>query len=178
VKAGLALLLLGFFGLIVQSSAALWIPARFLPDTSLLVVVALAVCLRSPFLGVVLAALLGYATDLLSGALLGQHAVLCLGAYGTTRVVAARLNLRGWFSLALFAFVLSLAHAAALHGLVAFFADGLGVSLGSLREWLSHALVNALAAPLAVAVVSGLASWLGDDDSGRPLRLEPRTLSL
>lgn len=176
MKAGAALLLVGWLGLMVQSAAALWIPARFLPDASLLVVVALAVCLRSPFLGVVLAALLGYATDLLSGTLLGQNALLHLGAYGVARAVSARLNLRGPFSLALFALVLSLVHAAALHLLVAFFAQGFSVSLGLLRGLLAHALVNALAAPLVVALISALAAWLGDDDSGRPLRLEPRTV--
>jgi len=178
VKAALALALLGAFGLMLQSTAALWIPARCLPDLGLWVVVGLAVCVRSPMLGVCLAALLGYLTDLLSGTLLGQHALLCLAAYGVARVLSSSFNLRGALSLALFALLLSGAHAVALHGLVAFFARQWVASSGSLEDLAVHALANAVAAPFVISLVSGVAAWLGDDDSGRPVRLEPRTLPL
>ena len=178
MKAALALAVLGAFGLMLQSSAALWIPARLLPDLGLWVVVGLAVCVRSPVLGVCLAALIGYVTDLLSGTLLGQHALLCLGAYGVARALSSSFNLRGPVSLAIFALLLSAMHAVALYGLVAFFARQWLAVPGALQHLVVHALANALAAPFVIALVSGVAAWLGDDDSGRPVRLEPRTLAL
>jgi cell shape-determining protein MreD len=178
VKAALALALLGVFGLMLQSTAALWIPARGLPDLGLWVVVGLAVCVRSPVLGVGLAALIGYVTDLLSGTLLGQHALLNLGAYGVARALSSSFNLRGPLSLAIFALLLSAMHAAALYALVVFFAREWVAVPGALEDLAVHALANALAAPFVIALVSGVAAWVGDDDSGRPVRREPRTMTL
>jgi len=178
VKAAAVLALLGAVGLMLQSSLALFLPARLLPELGLWVVVGLAVCVRSPVLGMCLAALVGYGTDLLSGALLGQHALLRLGAYGVARALASSFNLRGPLSMALFALLLSTAHAAAFHALVAFFGRGWPVASGSLRDVALHALVDAVAAPFVISLVSSLAAWLGDDDSGRPVRLESRTLVL
>lgn len=177
MKAALALALLGAFGLMLQSAAALSFPARSLPDLGLWVVVGLAVCVRSPVIGVCLATLLGYVTDLLSGTLLGQHALLSLAAYGVARGLASSFNLRGPFSLALFALMLSAAHAAALHGLAAFFARRWVAAPGSLEDLAVHAFANAVAAPFVIALVSAVAAWLGDDDSGRPVRLEARTFA-
>ena len=178
MRAAIALALLGALGLMLQSAAALWLQARALPDLGLWVVVGLAVCVRSPVIGVSLAALLGYVTDLLSGTLLGQNALLCLAAYGVSRGLASSFNLRGPFSLALFATLLSVAHAAALHGLAAFFSRQWVAAPGSLEDLGIHAVANAIAAPFVIALVSRVASWLGDDDSGRPVRLEARTMAL
>jgi cell shape-determining protein MreD len=178
LKAGLVLALLGVFGLMLQSTVALWLPARSLPDLGLWIVVGLAVCLRSPVLGVCLAALIGYMTDLLSGTLLGQHVLLRLGAYGIARMLSSSFNLRGPLSLAVFALLLSTLHAVALHGLLAFFARQWLVASGSLQDLAVHALANAVAAPFVIALVSRVAARLGDDDSGRPVLLETRTLPL
>ena len=178
MKAVLVLAVLGSFALMLQSAAALWLPARWLPDLGLLCVVALAVSVRSPVLGTFLAVALGYVTDLLSGALLGQHALLYLGAYGIARVLSSSVNLRGPFSLALFVLVLAFAHTVVLHAISAFFARGWAVLATSLEDVAVHALVTALAAPLVVGIVSRAAARLGDDDSGRPVHLEPRALSL
>ncbi len=60
---------------------------------------------------------------------------------------------------------------------VAFFAREWLVIPGALQDLAVHALANALAAPFVIALVSRVAAWLGDDDSGRPVRLEPRTLA-
>ena len=54
-----------------------------------------------------------------------------------------------------------------------------GSSLQTLRELLAHALVNGIAAPFVSQGVGALLDRLGDDEaSQRPIRLEPRTLSL
>jgi cell shape-determining protein MreD len=133
---------------------------------------------RNTVLGVCLAALLGYTTDLLSGTLLGLHALLRLGAYGAARALSSSFNLRGPLSLALFALLLSAVHAGALHALAAFFARTWAAAPDSLRDLAVHAVVNSIAAPFVIGLVSRAAAWLGDDDSGRPVRLEPRTMPL
>ncbi len=80
---------------------------------------------------------------------------------------------------ALFVGFLSVAHAVGLWGLFAFFATDIGSSLLTLRELLPHALANSIAAPFVTQGVGALLDRLGDDEgSQRPLRLEPRTLSL
>lgn len=178
MKAVLVLAVLGAFGVMLQSSAALWVPARALPDLGLLVVVALAVSIRSPVLGVCLAVGLGYVTDLLSGAMLGQHALLRLGAYGVARVLSSSVNLRGPFSLALFTLVLAATQAFVLHAISAFFARSWSVTATALEDVAVHALATAIAAPMVVGLVSRAAARLGDDDSGRPVHLEARAFSL
>jgi len=179
VKQGLVLLALGVVALMVQGVVTQVLPAQLVPDFGLLLVVAIAVCLRGAASGVVLAALLGYATDLLSGSLLGQHALLRMAAYGVARFGSARLNLRGPLPQALFVGLLSVAHAVGLWGLFAFFAADSGTPLLTLRELLLHALVNGIAGPFVTQGVGALLGRLGDDEaSQRPLRLEPRSLSL
>jgi rod shape-determining protein MreD len=148
------------------------------PDFGLLLVVAIALSVRGPAIGVLLAALLGFAADLLSGTLLGQHALLRLAAYGAARFGSRRLNLRGVLPQAVFAAMLSIAHAGALLSLVAFFLPGDVPPLVSVHALAAHALVNALVAPLVTAVVASLSARLEGDDAVRSLRLEPRTLGL
>jgi rod shape-determining protein MreD len=179
MKRGLALLLAGVVALMLQGAAALVVPARFLPDLGLLLVIGLALCLRSTAAGVLLAALLGYASDLLSGTLLGQHALLRMAAYAAARFGSARLNLRGPLPQALFVMLLSVAYACALWALVAFFVPGAGgAPLLTLHELLPHAVVNGVCAPFVSAAAAALSSRLGDDEPGKPMRLEPRTLPL
>ena len=179
MKQVLALLSLGVIALMVQGVVTQVLPAQWVPDLGLLLVVAIAVGLRGAASGIVLAALLGYATDLLSGSLLGQHALLRMGAYGVARFGSARLNLRGPLPQALFVGLLSVAHAVGLWGLFAFFAADSGSSLLTLRELLPHALVNGIAGPFVTQGIGALLDRLGDDESSqRPIQLEPRTLSL
>ena len=178
MKQSLVLLALGVLALMLQGVATQALPAHLVPDFGLLLIVAIALCLRGAASGVVLAALLGYATDLLSGSLLGQHALLRMAAYGVARFGSARLNLRGPLPQALFVGLLSIAHAVGLWGLVAFFAADVGSSLVTLRELLPHALVNGIAAPFVTRGVGALLGRLGDDEgSQRSIRLEPRILS-
>lgn len=178
MKEAAALFLLGALALMLQSAIALWLPARFVPDLGLLLVMAIAVTLRSTALGLVLALLLGYASDLLSGSLLGQHALLHLLVYGAARSGTARLNLRGPLPQMLFACFLSAGYAAALFGLVAFFMPEAGAPVGRLGELVPHALVTGAMAPLVTAGVSRLLVALGEEDGPqRLLPYQPRKLS-
>jgi len=178
VKVGLVLIGLGLLGMMAHSVAALVVPARFLPDVGMILVVAVALSVRSPVIGVLFSVLLGYTTDLLSGTLLGQHVLLRLGAYGATRVLSARLNLHGPLPLALFVLILSVIHAGALWALGSFFLPGGVVAPDVLRDLAPHALANALLAPGVTALVAAIVRRLEDDDTGRSLRLETREISL
>jgi rod shape-determining protein MreD len=178
VKHGLVLLGLGLLALVVQGAAALLLPAHWVPDFGLLLAVAIALSVRGPVVGVLLAAALGFAADLLSGTLLGQHALLRLAAYGAARFGSRRLNLRGALPQAVFVALLSVAHTGALLGLAAFFLPGDVPPLVAVHALAAHALVNAVAAPLVTAVVAKLAAHLEGDDATRSLRLAPRTLGL
>ena len=125
----------------------------------------------------VFSALLGYATDCLSGALLGQHMLLAVASFGVARVAATQLNLRGPLPQATFVTFLVAGHAAALWMLTAFFSGSTGSSLAAFSELLPHALVTGVAAPFVTEGVVRLLGHLGEDDGQRPLRLAPRALS-
>ena len=128
MKAPLALVVMGLLALFAKGVAALFVPTYWIPDLGLLLVVAGAIGLRSTATGVLIAALLGYATDCLSGSLLGQHMLLSIGAFAAARVAASQLNLRGPIPQATFVLVLAAVHA------------GLGegrLYVGSWSEWCS-----------------------------------------
>lgn len=176
MKSWLALLVAGLLALFGQGVAGLFVSARFVPDLALLLVVGAAIWLRSPAAGVLLAAALGYATDCLSGSLLGQHMLLAVGAYGVARAAATRLNLRGPLPQAVFVTCLAALHALALDTLVAFVSPQVA-SRVAFSDALVHALVCGVAAPFVIDLVARLLASLGEDEGQRPLRLAPRALS-
>lgn len=175
MKRAVALFAVGAMAAMLQGAAATFLPARFLPDLGLLIVLALALAWRSTAGGLVVAAALGYVADLLSGSLFGQHALLRVLSYGIARVASRHFSLRGPLPQAGFAAVLTAANAAGIVALTAFF-GGTGGGPGPL-SLLPHALVNAVFAPLVSAGTEMLLNLLGDEDAGRRLlRLEPRKL--
>lgn len=174
----LALLALGALAPMLQGAASTFLPARFCPDLGLLFVVAIGLSWRSTAGGLVLAALCGYVTDLLSGALLGQHAMARMLFFGAARSASRHLNLRGPLPQAAFAAVLTAANALALGGLTAFFASGSAPPAIALRELLPQVLVNAALAPAVGRGVERLLQWLGEEEGGRRgLRLGSRSFS-
>jgi rod shape-determining protein MreD len=177
LKRGLVLFVLGIVALMFQGAVASVVPARFVPDVGLLLVFGVALAVRNPVAGVGLAAGIGYATDLLSGGLLGQHVLLRMAAYGAARVGGARLNLRGALPRAVFVFFLTLGQALCLWLLVAFFVPDASGGLVGPSAVLSQALINAVLAPFTTELVSLLSGWLSEDETGRPMRLEPRSFA-
>jgi len=107
VKRALALAGLAFVALVVQTGVARVVPVPWCPDIGLLFVVGLGLALRRASTGLVLSALVGYLSDLLSGSLLGQHMLLRMAAFGAARIGSRRLNLRGPVPLAIFASALA-----------------------------------------------------------------------
>lgn len=176
MKPALALLLLGLFVPILQGALASLLPRGVCPDLTLLLVIALAVSLRSTAGGVALAAWIGFVSDLLSGSLLGQHALLWLLAFGAARLTSLHVNLRGPFTQMALGAGLTLGTAFGMFALTAFFTQGLA-PLATASELFWHTLVNALMAPFVVGLSARLIAKLGDDGSRRVLRLEPRSFS-
>ena len=175
MKPALALLALGLMTLIAQGAITLLISPPYCPDFALLFVIAVGLRWEGLGGGLCIAAFLGYAADLLSGSLFGQHALLRIFTFIAARVSSRQLNLRGSFPLAVFTAGASLAYSLATLVLGSFFAESVGLSWGWLADSLRHAPINALfAPPVALAVEKSLA-WFGEDDAfRRPLRLEAR----
>jgi rod shape-determining protein MreD len=175
VKSALACLLLGAGALVLQGSLALLLPPPACPDLGLLVVVALALHWRGELGGLVLAALLGYAADLVSGSLLGEHAFLRLVVYAIARLASRQLNLRGAFPLACFVFAATCAYALGVSALGSLFGAGAPLGLGRAPALAAHAAINAALAPAVSRSVEALLRRAGEDDvRRRPLSVEAR----
>jgi rod shape-determining protein MreD len=175
LKRTLGLVALGLGGLLVQGAGAALVPAWALPDFALLVAVSVAVVAGGPQ-GLVVATLVGYAADLLSRSLLGQHAALAAMAYVITRVVALQLDLlrpgaRLAF-VALLSFAWDLGHA----GVGSLFSGDAGLDAEFARAAGIHAAVNALASLVVLGIVGRAAARLAGDDEAprRALRVAGR----
>ena len=175
MKRGVALVALGLLVPIFQGGVAPFLPRGACPDLGLLLVIALVVGLRSAAGGVALAAWIGFVSDLLSGSLFGQHALLRILAFGGARLTGGHMNLHGAFTQMALAAGLTVASAFGMVGLSAFFAGSAPVAPGGELFW--HAGVNALIAPFVLGLVGRLITKLDGDDGRRLLRLEPRSYS-
>jgi rod shape-determining protein MreD len=169
VKRVLGLLGLGAVALTLQGAVATFIPARFCPDLGFLLVVALGLAWRSAVGGVCVTAAIGFVTDMLSGSLLGQHALLRLAAYGASRFASRHLNLRGPLPQAAFAAGLTAANAVGLALLTSFFSPGSGTAIAAVRELLPQVAANAVFAPLIAMLTERAIVRLGDEDTGQRL---------
>jgi len=174
VKRALALAGLAFVALVVQTGVARVVPVPWCPDIGLLVVVGFGLALRRAATGLLLSALVGYLSDLLSGSLLGQHMLLRMVGFGAARIGSRRFNLRGPVPLAIFSAGLSAANGLATWALAAFFAPGQAPPLPPAAEFAVQAALAALLAPFVVAGVAKLCQALGDEEGARLMRLEPR----
>lgn len=164
---------LGLLVPILQGALGPFLPRSACPDLGLLLVIALGVALRSTAAGLALSAWLGFVSDLLSGALLGQHALLRVLAFAVARLTSSHVNLQGPFTQMVLAAGLTLASAFGMLALTAFFEAG-SAAVFPVADLVWHSAVNALLAPVVVGLaVRGLARL--EDDGRRPLRLEPRS---
>jgi cell shape-determining protein MreD len=178
LKTGLALLALGALAPMLQSALAPYLSAALCPDFGLLLVVALGLSGRSVAGGLLFSGFVGFVADLLSGALLGQHALLRVLAFVAARIANLHVNLVGVGVKGIFVAVLTVLNGLAMGGITAFFSPGAGFAAIGARELVLGALVNALAAPFVTLVVSFALTRLDDEGGGRRLvRLEPRRWS-
>jgi cell shape-determining protein MreD len=167
VKQAALLFAAGLAALLLQSALAVVVPPPFVPDLGLLVVIAIGLFWEPLPSGFALAAGLGYATDVLSGSLLGQHGLLRLLSFAAARLGGRQLNLRGPLPLAMFAAGLTVVYAAALQGVLAFFTGSAAELAAQFGRTFIHALSNAIAAPFVAIAVEWLCTWAGDDEASR-----------
>ena len=178
MKRGVGLAVLGTLAVMLQGAVAGFLPPGWCPDLGFLLVVAIGLCWRSTAGGLVLAALIGFVADLLSGSLLGQLALLRVLAYLAARVATLHVNLIGPGPQVVFAAALTVVNALAISALTAFFSPGSGVDFVFLRQLVPHVIVTALSAPFVTAAVAAVVARLGDDEASRRLlRLEPRNFT-
>lgn len=173
MKQVIAVLVLGALAPMIQGVAGSFIAPRYVPDLGMLVVVGLGLHWRSVGGGLLLATALGFVADMLSGSLLGHHALLRIFAFCAARVGASQLNLRGPLPMMSFAAVFTVVSAAASGLLTAFFVAGAAHDWLRLRELVPQALINGVAAPFVIAVVARVCSSFGD--AVRTLALEGRS---
>jgi rod shape-determining protein MreD len=169
VKHVLALLVLGALAPMLQGVMGTFVPLQYCPDFGLLLVAGLGLHWRSTNGGVVLAATLGFITDLLSSSLLGQHTLLRLFAFGAARLASQQFNLRGVMPQVIFFVLLTGLNALGTAALTAFFVVGRGWDGAMLASLLPHALINGIVGPLVVALVSRIATGWGEAEPGHSL---------
>ena len=171
MRPALWIVALGLLGLALEAAAAHLLPRQFVPDLALLVPVAAALCL-GPAEGLILAAGIGLAADMLSGTLLGQQAMLRMFEFGITRVVSGQLDLRRPLPLLVYAAVLSLLDALAMAGLSRLFLGPIPFGLRELGPVLIRACTNALGAPLVAEACASLVERASEQEARREMRLE------
>jgi rod shape-determining protein MreD len=170
-----ALFAVGVFALLVQGTLATLLEAPWCPDLGLLVVIAIGLRWRQPATGLVLAAGLGFAADLLSGSLFGQHALLRIVVFSSAFLAGRQLNLRGSLPLVVFAISVSFLYGVAVYLVSSFFVGAGDPGLAWALDGVKHALVNGVFATGVFSIVTRVAVWAGDDDvSTRTLRIDPR----
>jgi rod shape-determining protein MreD len=175
VRRPVGLLVLGLAALLVQGTLATFAPVFALPDLVFLTVVGVAIAAGGAE-GLLVSAALGYAMDLLTGALLGQHALLLVTAYAVTRVANLRLNLMRPVPRVAFIAALTLAYDLGHAGLARLMSGAADIDWNFARNLLVHAAVNAACAPMGVALVQRAAALLAGEEEGARMRLhvEPR----
>ena len=171
-----ALLALGWLAVIVESLLVDGLPIRFVPALGF--VSALVAAIAVPGVpGLLLAFALGLGSDMLSGALLGQHAMVRLFEFAIVRIVAGQLDLRRGLPLVVVAALLTAFDAAAFAAQSRLFLGALPFAWSELATWIVRALVTGITAPL----LQGIAARIGDalsEDPRREMRLETRRPTL
>ncbi|MBJ19256.1 MAG: hypothetical protein GY910_04295 [bacterium] len=167
MKSGIAVLLLGLAMLIVQGAIARAIAPPWCPDLAWLVVVGIGLRWPSFLPGVFLAVTLGYSMDLVSGSLMGQHALLRLITYLAAALAARQLDLSGGFPVAIFVVAMTLFYGLATMTMLSFFVGAAWLGFDMLGAVLAHAIVNMLVAGPVISLVERLLARFSDEEVGR-----------
>lgn len=166
MRGALLLLFLGALALMLQGALATFLPPALCPDLRLLLVIGAALHLGAAS-GLLVTAALGYGTDLLSGALLGQNALLGLLVFAAARAVDGTLELRRPIPTAIFAAVVSPLCGLGLTGLSWLFGAGPPLDLHAVLVLGLQALVNAVCAPFVISAVGEGVGWTGEAEAPR-----------
>lgn len=167
MKAMLAAIAMGLAALVLQGAIARVLPPPWCPDLAWLVVVALG--LRWPHLlsGLFVSVILGYSMDLVSGSLMGQHALMRLLTFLAASIAARQLDLSGALAVAIFVFGMTLLYGLATVGILSFFVGSEGFGWQMAGDAFGHAMVNVVAAGPVLAWVERVLILLSDEELGR-----------
>ncbi len=163
---------LGTLFAILQGMTGTFLAQRFIPDLGFLLVIALGLSWRGFAGGIVLVVLLGYLTDLLSGSLLGQHAILRIFVFVAARLGSRHLSLHGTLPRALFVAALTAVNAVWMELLTTVFTNSSGFAVGSLTGLPAQMALNALCVAPVAALIERAVALLGDDENARKLLIE------
>jgi len=169
----LALLALGLLAALVQGGLAHLVPARAVPDLSLLLTLAAALALGTGS-GLIVAAGVGLGADMVSGTLLGQLACLRLLELVATRAIAGQLDLRRGLPLVVFAFAMVWIDGMGQAALSWLFLGEFPVQPGELLTLGVRAAVTAPFAPIVGGVVRRVVEWLDESEARREMRLDTK----
>jgi cell shape-determining protein MreD len=167
VKSILAILALGLSALIVQGALARMIAPPWCPDLGWLVVIGIGLRWPGFLSGVLMAVPLGYAMDLLSGSLMGQHALMRLSSYLVAAAASRQLDLSGGLPVAIFVFGMTVLYGLGIVATLSFFTGSRGLGLDVLTSALIHAFVNVIAAGPMISLVERVVIRFSDEDMGR-----------
>ncbi|MEM9174047.1 MAG: hypothetical protein AAGC67_02345 [Myxococcota bacterium] len=167
MKSIAALFVVGVLALVVQGALARTLSPPWCPDLAWLVVVGIG--LRWPHFvsGVALAVALGYGMDLLSGSLMGQHALLRLVTFLAAALAARQLDLSGGVPVGMFVLVMTVVYGVAMVTSLSFFVDATWPRIDVIGAALAHALVNVLAAGPMIGLVERVLVRFADEEVGR-----------
>jgi rod shape-determining protein MreD len=180
MKSIFAVLMLGFAALVVQGALARTIPPPWCPDLALMVVIGVGLRWPGFMPGLFVVVPLGYAMDLLSGSLMGQHAFMRLVSYLTAAVASRQLDLSGGLSVAIFVFGMTVFYGLGIVATLSFFVGSGVVGFDVLTSALAHGVANVIAAGPMIGLVERILARFSDDEVGRrgPLPLESQRRSV
>ncbi len=161
-----ALFVLGLLAMVGEGAAASFLPAALCPDFALLLVIAMALNLGGGR-ALLASAALGYAADVLSGAPLGQHALLHVLAFGATSAANRSLELRTPLAQATLAGVLTLLNGLLLSLMASLLGAALVVDLRFALQLILQAALSCVFAPLVCALVEAVASRTHEEEAPR-----------
>ena len=167
MKAMAAALAMGLAALVLQGALARVVSPPWCPDFAWLVVVALGLRWPHWLSGLCVAVVLGYAMDLVSGSLMGQHALMRLLTFLAAAIAARQLDLSGAIPVAIFVFLTTLLYGLATVGILSFFVGSEGFGWFSAADAFGHALANVVAAGPVLAWVERVLLRLSEEESGR-----------
>jgi cell shape-determining protein MreD len=105
--------------------------------------------------------------DLVSGSLMGQHALMRLLTYLAAALAARQLDLSGGIPVSLFVFGGTLVYGVVVVATLSFFVGAGGVDFRVLGDALCHGLANVIAAGPVISIVERILFRLSDEEVGR-----------
>ncbi len=173
MKSFLAAFGLGIAALVVQSALARTLSPPWCPDFAWLIVVGVGLRWPTFLSGIFLAAGLGYAMDLLSGSLMGQHALLRILTFLAAALAARQLDLSGGLPVGIFVFAMTILNGVLTVMMLSFFVGVNWPGMEVAGVALAHGFVNVLAAGPMIRLVERVLGRFSDEEVGRraPLSL-------